>query len=157
MKSKILGGLITIILSFLIFFIGMDNRVAGDPLEVYQVYLNGEKIGLIESKDKLYDLIDKEQTDIKKEYNVDKVYPPDGLDVKKVYTYEDEITKEEEIYNKIKDIEPFTIQGYKVTIVYTEDKIASDESIIKAGDPVDIYMLDKELIKTALYKLRAKV
>ena len=83
MKSKILGGLFTIILSFLLFFVGMDKRVAGDPLEVYQVYLNGVKIGLIESKDKLYDLIDKEQTDIKKEYNVDKVYPPNGLDVKK--------------------------------------------------------------------------
>lgn len=151
MKSKILGGLFTIILSFLLFFVGMDKRVAGDPLEVYQVYLNGEKIGLIESKDKLYDLIDKEQTDIKKEYNVDKVYPPNGLDVKKIYTYDDEIIKEEEIYNKIKDIEPFTIQGYKVTIVYTEDKIASDESIIKAGDPVDIYILDKNLINTALY------
>ena len=57
MKGKIIGGLLTLIICGLLFFVGMDNRVAGNPIEVFQVYLNGEKIGLINDKDELYTLI----------------------------------------------------------------------------------------------------
>ena len=40
------------------------NKTAKD---VYQVYLDGEKIGLIEDELYLYDLINKEQVEIKEE------------------------------------------------------------------------------------------
>ncbi len=151
MKSKILGGFITIIFSCLLFFVGMDTRVAGTPTSVYQVYLDGEKIGLIANKDELLNLIDTEQSEIKEKYKVDKVYPPSGLDIKKVYTYEDDIVDSVSIYNKIKDIEPFTIEGYNATITYTEKKITNDGEILEPGAPIHIYMLDKTIFDEALY------
>lgn len=151
MKGKILGGFITVIFSCLLFFVGMDTRVAGTPIEVYQVYLDGEKIGLIANKEELLNLIDTEQSEIKEKYKVDKVYPPSGLDIKKVYTYEDTIVDSLSIYNKIKDIEPFTIEGYNATITYTEKKIKNDGEILDPGVPVHVYMLDKNIFDEALY------
>ncbi len=151
MKGKVLGAFVTLIVSALVLFVGMDTRVAGTPVEVYQVYLNGEKIGLIANKDELLTLIDTEQSEIKERYQVDKVYPPSGLDVKKVYTYEDDIIDCVTIYNKIKDIEPFTIEGYNATITYTEKKVTNDGEILEPGAPIHIYMLDKAIFDDALY------
>lgn len=82
----------------------------------YQVYLGGERIGLLNNIDGLYDLIDEEQEDIKNEYKVDKVYPPLGLEIQKVLTYKDDLMTPREVYDEIKDIEPFTIEGYEVSI-----------------------------------------
>ncbi len=151
MKGKILGVFITIIFSVLIFFAGMDARTLGNPSVAYQVYLNGEKIGLIANKDDLLNLIDSEQSEIKKKYDVDKVYPPSGLDIKKMYTYNNDIVDVNTIYNNIKDIEPFMIEGYRATITYTEEKITNDGEVIPPGDPVHLYMLDKDIFEEALY------
>lgn len=151
MKGKILGGLITIIFSGLLFFSGMDKRVVGSPLEAYQVYLDGEKIGIISSKNDLLNLIDTEQSEIKNAYGVSKVYPPNGLDIKKIYTYNDDLTNVGDIYNKIKDIEPFTIEGYTATITYTEKKTQNDGEILEPKAPVHLYMLDKDIFEEALY------
>ena len=52
--------------------------------EVYDVYLDGELLGTIKSKSKLEKYIDSEQTGLKKEYNVKKVYIPNGIDIQKV-------------------------------------------------------------------------
>ena len=52
--------------------------------ELYQVYLSGEKLGLINSIDELYSLIDEEQKEIKEKYKVSKVYPPSGLEIQKI-------------------------------------------------------------------------
>lgn len=149
--GKVLGFLMTCLLSFILFFVGMDNRVAGTPIEVYQVYLDGEKIGLITSKDELLEMIDREQSSIKEEYGVDNVYPPDGLDIQKVYTYNDDISDVATIYNSIKDIEPFTIEGYTVTITYTEQEIINDIEISDPAEPLKIYLLDRDIIEEALY------
>ena len=54
MKINIKAIILTLVLSGLLFFIGMDARTTGDPYEVFQVYLNGEKIGLIKSDTDLY-------------------------------------------------------------------------------------------------------
>lgn len=153
MKDKIFGGIIIIFVVIMLFFVGVDDRVEGTPIEVYQVYLDGKKIGLISSKDELFDLIDTEQQEIKTKYNVDKVYPPNGLDVEKVYTYNNNIVSVQEIYNQIKDIEPFTIEGYTTTITYTEKKVINDGETIEPGEPINIYMLEKDIIKDALYSV----
>ena len=87
MKDKIISFLFTGIMIILLFFIGMDTKELGNPTEAYQVYLNGKKIGLISSKKNLLDMIDTEQTMIKESYGVEKVYPPNGLSINKVYTY----------------------------------------------------------------------
>ena len=88
----------------------------------YQVYLGGEKIGLIESKDELFDLIDKEQQEIKDKYKVDKVFSPSGLEVNEISTYRTDLKSVKQIYEEIKDLDPFTIEGYEVTIKRDKSK-----------------------------------
>ena len=149
MKDKIISGLFTCTLVILLFFIGMDTRKLGDPKEAYQVYLNGEKMGLIKSKSNLLEMIDTEQAMIKEEYGVDKVYPPNGLSINKVYTYNDDIVSEEKIYEDVKDEEPFTIKGYTVTINYNDQ--SSSVILDKGISQLKIYTLDKDIVKEALY------
>ena len=79
--SEIIFGLFV---SLLVIYMTLTFEPKKDKInEFYQVYLGGQKIGLINSKDDLYNLIDKEQEGIKKKYNVDKVYIPKGLEIQK--------------------------------------------------------------------------
>ena len=50
-KEIILTILITSLLSIFVFFFGMHEKVESAPVILYQVYLNGEKIGLIDSEE----------------------------------------------------------------------------------------------------------
>lgn len=119
--SEIIFGLLV---SLLVIYMTLTFEPKKDKInEFYQVYLGGQKIGLISSKDDLYDLIDKEQEGIKKKYNVDKVYPPEGLEVEKVLTYKTNLKTSEQIYDEINDIDPFTIEGYEVTVKKDDKKI----------------------------------
>ena len=112
--SEIIFGLFV---SLLVIYMTLTFEPKKDKInEFYQVYLGGQKIGLINSKDDLYNLIDKEQEGIKKKYNVDKVYPPEGLEVEKILTYKTNLKTSEQIYDEINDIDPFTIEGYEVTV-----------------------------------------
>ena len=104
----------------------------------YQVYLGGEKIGLIKSEKELYEIIDSEQQEIKDKYNVDKVYSPSGLEIQPVATYNNNLMTEEEIYHDIKDLDPFTIEGYEVTIKYSD------------GKRKNLYILNKEDLDAAV-------
>ena len=72
-----------------------------NPQNVYRVYLKGKSIGLIESKEELENYINKKQSEIKKQYNVDKVYPPRDLDIVKEKTFSDKLKTTKEIYNEI--------------------------------------------------------
>ena len=80
----------------------LDSEEYEKPSSIYQVYLDGEKVGLIKSKDKLYEMINKEQTAIKKQYNVKNVYPPKGFEIVKLNTYNDNYSSIESVYNTIK-------------------------------------------------------
>ena len=84
-------------------FIFSDARENAEPKNLYQVYLDGEVIGVIESRDELLDLIDREQTFLKNKYGVDKVYPPKGLEIRRVITYNGDVDSVNSIYEKIKD------------------------------------------------------
>lgn len=118
--SEIIFGLFV---SLLVIYMTLTFEPKKDKInEFYQVYLGGQKIGLINSKDDLYNLIDKEQEGIKKKYNVDKVYPPEGLEVEKVLTYKTNLKTSEQIYDEINDIDPFTIEGYEVTVKKDDKK-----------------------------------
>lgn len=109
----------------------------------FQVYLGGEKIGLIKSDKELYNLIDKEQKDIKEKYNVDKVFSPSGLEVRPVATYSNELMSAREIYDEIKDLDPFTIEGYEVTVTQGKTK-------------TKFYILDKKDLDAAIRKTYLK-
>ena len=118
-KEKI--SISTIFFTFLIICLVIYMCITFEPIErkvnkYYQVYLSDKKVGLITSKDELYDLIDKEQDEIKKKYGVNKIYPPEGLEVQEVLTYNDDLMTTKEIYDEIKDSAPFTIEGYEVSV-----------------------------------------
>ncbi len=119
-----------------------------EPHQVYRVYLKGKSIGLIESKQALEDYIDQEQKDLKEKYHVDKVYTPEDLDIIKEITYDEKITSTERIYNEIKNITPFTINGYSIIIKGIEDQ-NEDGKKVTTKDKT-IYVLNKDIFKKAV-------
>lgn len=139
-KDKVITALICAILGVLMFIIEFTSNEYAEPKSVYQVYLNGEKIGLINDSDELYNLINNEQKDIKEKYKVSKVYPPLGFEVEKYVTYDSDITTAKNIYEKIKNQDDFTIEGYQITIT-SEDEGKKD---------IVINVLDENVFKNAL-------
>ena len=117
------------------------------PKKVYRVYLKGESIGLIKSKNALENYIDEKQEEIKKEYGVTKVYIPEDIDIVKEVTFNEKVTSVKKIYNKIEGTSPFTISGYKVTIKGV-DSTEGHES--KKGENKTIYVIEKNTFVEAI-------
>ena len=141
MKQKtIIYTILALILSSCVFF--FENEKNYDPQEVYRVYLDGDSVGLIYSKDDFEAHIDKEEDAIKAQYNVEKVYIPNNLDIVKEITYNEKIESVTAIYEKIKDKTSFTIKGYKITIKGVEE--ITEEGTITTDDIV-INVLDKQV------------
>ena len=90
----ILVLLISLIVSFLCVHLTDFSNKYYEAREVYRVYIEGKSIGLINSKENLEKLIDNEQEKIKSEYNVNKVYIPNGLEIQKETTYSNNIKTE---------------------------------------------------------------
>lgn len=146
-KKDILYSLIAILISSCIFLVGY-TRVS-EPIELYRVYLKGETIGYIKDKDLLEEYIDREQVELKEKYNVDKVFLPNDLDIVREVTYNKNISTEKEIYEKIKDIAPFTINGYTITIKGIELQRGGEEEVQNIPD-IKIYVIDKDLFTKSL-------
>lgn len=121
---------------------------AKTPHTVYHIYLKGKSLGIIKSKKELENYIDQKQKEIKKKYDVDKVYLPSELDIVKEVTYDNNIIPVKEIYEKIKDISPFTIRGYVITIKGIDSKNADGKKI--KGKNQTIYILDKSIFDEAI-------
>jgi murein DD-endopeptidase MepM/ murein hydrolase activator NlpD len=130
--------MIALVVTASIFLLGFNSNRNTEPKIIYRVYLDGKSIGAIDNKKELESYINKEQVNLKQKYNVDKVYLPVGLEIKKEMSYNDSISTAAEIYNKIKDLKPFTINGYVVTI--------------KGSTPKKINVLNKEIFKEAVDK-----
>ncbi len=140
---------IKIVISILLLFslvltTGFAN-INNEPQTVYRVYLKGKSLGLIKSKTSFENYIDKQQEEIKTKYNVNKVYVPTDLDIEKEITYSNSLKTNKEVYDEIKDISPFTIDGYivKIRSVDTKDKKASAQRI---------YVLKKEIFTNSIEK-----
>lgn len=147
MKQKtIIYTILALILSAGVFF--FENTKNYDPQEVYRVYLDGESIGLIYSKESFEDHIDKEEETIKKQYGVEKVYIPNNLDIVKEITYNEKIESVTAIYDKIKDKTSFTIKGYKITIKGVEE--VTEQGTIK-NDDIVINVLDKQIFVKSVH------
>ena len=147
MKGKtILLTLVSLILSSAVFFVSIT--ITREPKELYRVYLAGETIGYIKDKELLEQYIDEKQIEIKNKYKVNRVYPPNDLDIVKEITYSDNIKTEKEIYEEIKDISPFTINGYVVTIKGVEKQ---DEQKGKyVTDDIKINILKKGIFEKSI-------
>lgn len=139
-KEKIITSLLVAITIIILFLYGLIDKEYNMAKEVYQIYLNGESIGTISDKEKLYNLIDKNQQLIKEKYNVTNVYPPNNFEIIKKYSYNEELTTAEEIYNKIENLDDFTIKGYEITITPKD----------KEKESFNIYVTDKVIFESAI-------
>ncbi len=139
-KSTIICALITILIGLLVAMNFLAEKKYSLPTQIYQVYLDGNKIGLIDSKEELYSLINQEQSAIKNEYNVDQVYPPKGFQIIKKNTYNKDLTTVEKVYDSIKDEKKFTIKGYTITV----------KPDVENATPTYIYVLDQDIFEEAL-------
>ena len=88
MNKKGVAFAITLIIGILIFLTGFITKDNNNANIKYQVYLDGEKIGLINDTKELYAMINSEQATIKDTYNVDQVYPPKGFEKEKQLKYQ---------------------------------------------------------------------
>lgn len=121
----------------IVFVLGFSNTTNQEPNSYYQVYLDEKIIGVIKSKTELESYIDQQGEHIKKKYKTNKVYAPNGLQIKKIVTYDDKIDSAKEIYKKIQKMRPFTIKGYQLRIkndkkselIYVNRKIILQDAI----------------------------
>lgn len=148
MKQKIVNLIsLNILVLTVVLTVGFTNKNLS-PKTLYRVYLEGKSLGLIESKKELEEYIDKKQNQIKKKYKVSKVYVPDDLDIVKEITYNKQPISVSKIYEKIKDISPFTIDGYTIVINGIETKDANGNKV-KAKKQT-IYVLEKKIFEDAV-------
>jgi len=128
--------IITILVSAILGVSLFTKKVYGKVNTNYQVYLNGEKIGVIGDKNELYALIDRNQTSIKEKYKVDNVYPPNDLKLIETDTYNTSLDDVKSVYDKIEGKDDFTIKGYIITVKSAEKNY-------------QIRVLDKEIFYNA--------
>ncbi len=133
--------IISILVAFVIVLIIGFKDTKSNPSEVYKVYIDGKMIGAIRSKKALEEYINNEQKSLKKEYDVDKVYIPNGIDIEKAITYNGKILSEKAVYKKIKAKKSFTIKGYVVTISKEKKK------------DIKLYLLEKDLFDKSVKKV----
>lgn len=140
-KEKIITFIVCLIIFHVYIIVNRYNTMIKNIDKVYNVYLNGEVIGVINNKDELYALIDNLQQGIKDKYNVTTVYPPNTLKVLDNYSYTTKVDSVENVYSKIENSDDFTIFGYEVKFSLPDD-----------SKEFSIYILDKEILKDALKK-----
>lgn len=108
--------MITIMVGIVLFLTMLKEPINEEINTYYQVYLNGNKIGMIDDKNKLYALIDENQIAIKQKYQVNNVYPPTDLKIVEAKSYTTKIDNVESVYEKIEEDDDFAISGYVITI-----------------------------------------
>lgn len=129
--------MLIILLSSVVFLLGFEHNTSEEPNTYYQVYLDDQVLGTISSKKELERYIDLRGDYIKEKYNVSNVYAPNGLEIRKVTTYDDKLSDVKEVYSKLEELKPFTITGYQF-------------SIKKEDETELVYVTDKEIFKEAL-------
>lgn len=147
--NKKLRRITVFILVLSIFLTTGFSRILSSPRTLYRVYLKGESLGLIKSNKELEKYINKEQNEIKKKYNVDKVYVPEDLDIEKEITYSNNVKSINKIYEEIKDISPFTIKGYIIKIKGLDTKNSETGKTIK-GKTQSLYVIDKKVFTNSI-------
>lgn len=140
--------LFVIILSSIVFSLGFNTKTSLEPKYLYQVYLDDQVLGVINSKKELENYIDKQGSTIKEKYNVDKVYAPDGLDIRKIITYNNHVDKVEDVYDKLATLKPFTIKGYQFDI---KKEVETDDGEMVTKNTL-VYVTDESTFKTAIEK-----
>lgn len=135
--KKINTFIIAVFITLITVYFSFGYKNNNNPSTLYKVYLNGEVLGVIESKDKLENYIDKQNKEYKEKYGVSKVYAPNGLEIRKISTYNSKVDSVKTVYKKIKEKADFTILGYQFNIK-SEDKVKI------------VYVTDDDIFKNAM-------
>ena len=136
--------LVVILLIATVFLLGFKLNENKTPNEYYAIYLDGKKIGTVKSKEEFNKYINIQEEKLKQQYNVDKIYTPKGVEIKKVITYSNNTNSNEEIYKILTETENFTIKGVVIEIT----KEASEENTMP--DKTFINLLNKEMFDEAI-------
>ena len=134
-----------------VFVLGFGYKTTPEPNNYYEVYLDDESLGTIRSEKELEDYIDANGAYYKRKFNVDKVYSPKGLQIRKLTTYSGDVDSVKDVYKKISDKETFTIKGYEFVIKKTADE--KDTEAKEKLTTQTIYVLDKKVFKEAVETL----
>ena len=151
MKNKWGLGTIFIILFSIasIFLLGFKLTANKNPIELYNVYLEGEKIGTVKSKNDFEAYINKQEEKKKKKYKVSKIYTPKGVEIKKIITYKNKYDSNEKIYNLLVKEQNFTLKG---TIINIEKEESSSEEETKKIETT-INVTSKDIFDEAIVNI----
>ena len=154
MKSKWTIGIISIIILACasIFLLGFKLTSNKEPKVVYNVYLEGNKIGVVNSKDSFEEYINKQEETLKQKYNVSKIYTPKGVEIKKAITYDDKCDSDEKIYNLLVKEQNFTLKGIVIEIEKENSKEVDDEKKAKK-EKVVINVTSKDIFDEAIVNI----
>lgn len=136
--------IVIILVGSLVFGLGFTSYSKKEPISVYKVYIDGEVIGTVASKEEFYNYINKKEKLVKEKYGVDKVYMPEGVNLKKVTTYNKNIDSNDKVYESIISLKQFTIKGVVITI---------DNKEVENYQKKHIYVLNKEIFDNAINNL----
>ena len=121
--SIIMGVLLAISSIFLFGFKLVANKT---PEELYAIYIDGTKIGVVKSKESFDNYINEKEEQLREKYNVSKIYTPKGVEIKKIVTYNTKCDSNESIYNILVQKQNFTVKGIIIEIE-REEKVESNE------------------------------
>ena len=145
-KFWVILMIILIVLSIPI--LGFGYAKVTEPNTYYKVYYEGQTLGVISSAEELEKYINNNGKVYKNKYDTDEVYAPNGVQVKKLVTYDGKLDSVKEVYKKIKDEDDFTIKGYDMAIKKeTTDK---DEENKGKVTTTHVYVLDQDIFKEAV-------
>ena len=139
-----------VITIILVCVLGFGYKASPEPNNYYEVYLDDKSLGTIASKEDLENYIDENGSYYKNKFDVDKVYSPKGLQIKKLTTYNGDVDSVSDIYRKISKKESFTVKGYEFVI---KRELAEDEKEDAKLTTQSVYVLDKNVFKKAVEAL----
>ena len=132
---------LTILVSLCIFIFSFVRNINKEPSTVYTVYLDGKMIGNLASKKSFEEYINEKEEELKKKYNVDTVYTPDGVEIKKNFTYDIMVSSNEQVYSRIISSKKFTVKGYQISI---------DNPEVEDYEKKTLYVLSKDIFDKAV-------
>ena len=141
---KLTVSLIIAVLLAAVCTLGFGYKKIEEPRTVYRVYMDNKVLGTIDSKEQLEKYIDENGNYYKNKYKVKEIYAPNGLKIVKQTTFKGQTDSIEKIYNKIKDKNSFTVNGYQITI-----NTETDNKPVKTN----IFVLKENTFKEAVNTL----
>ncbi len=134
-KTKEILALILVSLS--LFGLGFNYRTPKEPNVYYQVFIDDTLIGIVKNDKNFLEYIDNKEEQYKAKYGVDEILPPEGVTIKKIVTFHDDVNSDKEVYEKMVKISPMTIMAYEfklndqidIKTIYVTDSKVFDQAV----------------------------